>query len=67
LPPAAAQCSSREKAAAGRLDLRLTPWTSSTSRLLVGERLHRRVDAEELLRVANADTCFPAAPRTSLD
>jgi hypothetical protein len=36
-------------------------------RLLVGERLHRRVDAEELLRVADADTCFPAATRTSLD
>jgi hypothetical protein len=37
------------------------PW------LLVGERLHRRVDAEALLLVADADTCFPAATRTSLD
>jgi len=36
-------------------------------RPLVGERLHRRVDAEELLRVADADSCFPAATRTSLD
>jgi hypothetical protein len=36
-------------------------------RLLVGERLHRRVDAEEPLRVADADTCFHAATRTSLD
>jgi hypothetical protein len=35
--------------------------------LLLGERLHRGVDAEELLRIADADTCFPAATRTLLD
>jgi hypothetical protein len=36
-------------------------------RLLVGERLHRRADAEQLLRVVDADTCFRAATRTSPD
>jgi hypothetical protein len=32
--------------------------------LLVGERLHRRVDAEELLRAVDADIRFRAATRT---
>jgi hypothetical protein len=32
---------------------------------LVGERLHRRTDPEELLRVLEADTSFLAASRTS--
>jgi hypothetical protein len=32
---------------------------------LLGERLHRRADAEELLRVVDADTSFRAATRTS--
>jgi hypothetical protein len=36
-------------------------------RLLIGERLHRRTDAEQLLRVVDADTCFRAATRTSPD
>ncbi len=35
-------------------------------RLLVGERLHRQADAEEPLRVVNADTSFRAATRTPL-
>jgi hypothetical protein len=36
-------------------------------RLLMGERLHRRVNAEEARRVVDADTSFPAATRTSPD
>jgi hypothetical protein len=36
-------------------------------RLLVGKRLHRRTDAEELPRVVGADTSFRAATRTSPD
>jgi hypothetical protein len=35
-------------------------------RLLVGERLHRQANAEEPLRVVNADTSFRAATRTPL-
>jgi hypothetical protein len=38
-----------------------------TSSMSDGERLHRRMDAEALLRVADADTCSAAATRTSLD
>jgi hypothetical protein len=36
-------------------------------RLLVGGRLHHRVDAEALLQVVYADTSFRAATRTSPD
>ena len=36
----------------------------SERRLLVGEYLHSRMDADELLRVVDADTSFPAATRT---
>jgi hypothetical protein len=32
---------------------------------LVGGRLHRRTDADELLEVVDAKTWFRAAPRTS--
>jgi hypothetical protein len=35
--------------------------------VLVGERLDRRVDAEELLRIVDVDTSFPAATRTAPD
>ncbi len=33
--------------------------------LLVGERLHRQVDAEDLLRVVDSDTSFRSATRIS--
>jgi hypothetical protein len=35
--------------------------------LLVGERLHRRTDAEELLRIIYAGMSFLGVPRTSHD
>lgn len=48
---------------------RLTPAASldeqEERRPLVGGRLHHRTDAEELLGVVDAETCFRAAPRTS--
>jgi hypothetical protein len=36
-------------------------------RRLVGEHLHRRANAEELLRVVDADTSFRATTRTQPD
>jgi hypothetical protein len=36
-------------------------------RLLVGGRLHRRADAEELSWVIDSGTCFRDATRTSPD
>src|ERR1035437_5544601 len=52
----------QELAALARAD---DPDERHERRLLVGVRLHRRADAEELLRVVDADTPFRAATRTS--
>jgi len=67
-PPAARRPSYRTAANAGvSASPTLTPAADEQHerRLLVGERLHRRADAEELHRVVDAYTSFGAATRTS--